>query len=322
VHAGFVVGVFAFALHLAEQAVRKEPVRHLLGAAAAMAVLTVVNPYGVDYFPYLWEALRMERPRITEWRSILHASWYLVGTYALSLALGAYAALRGPRRVGGILFLLAAAYVAARHQRHLSIYGVAWVSTVPALLQATPFASILGRMLDPGRLRVAVAAALAAAVGAGSFAIRHEWRPTLPANPGEHSLLLYPVGAVEYLEGAGFRGNLVTPFGVGAYVMWRLYPDVLVSLDSRYEVAYEPELLDRHNAFFRAVEGWAGFLDELPTDAVLVRADARVARELPLLAGWSRVYRDDAFEVFVRDQARDGLPVADRRGERLSGSFP
>jgi hypothetical protein len=93
-----------------------------------------------------------------------------------------------------------------------------------------------------------------------------------------------------------------------------------VSLDGRYEVAYAPELLERHIRFFTAMEGWRGFLDELPTDAVLVLADAPVVDTLRGLPAWRAVYRDDAFQIFVRrDHPTASLPVVDRRGERLTG---
>jgi len=319
-HAGFIVGAVAFALHGLEQLARGKPFGHLLAVGLAMAALVAVTPYGLDYYAYLWHGLRMDRPLITEWRSLLHAWWPLILAYGVSLLIAAYALYRGGlRRATGMLFVFAAAYAAARHQRHLSLYAVAWASTVPSLLQGTPLAAILGRALAPTRRGVAIGAVAAAVLAGGAFLQHRPWAPAMPANPGDHSMLLYPVGAVDYLRDQGFRGNLLTPFEAGAFVSWRLYPDVLVSLDGRYEVAYAPELLDRHLAFYRAAEGWQGLLEDTPTDAVLVRADAAVAEALPRLAGWRVVYRDDAYEVFTREAA---LPYVDRRGELLVGSFP
>jgi hypothetical protein len=287
-----------------------------------MAALTVVNPYGIDYFPYLQDALRMERPLITEWRSILEAEPELILVYAFSLLLLGYALVRGAsKNVAGLLFLAAAAYAGARHQRHLTLYGVAWGCTVPALVQATPLGALLERALRPAKRSVTVGLAVAAVLGFSLFLSRHRFRAVLPANPGEHATLLYPVGAAEYLREQRFRGNLLTPFEVGAFVSWKLHPDVKVSLDGRFEVAYAPELLERHLRFYGAREGWADFLDALPTDAVLVRADAPVAAELERLEGWGRPYRDDAFEVFVRHDGPD-LPSVDRRGVHMTGAFP
>jgi hypothetical protein len=322
-HAGFVVGVAAFGLHTLEQGTRRRPVLHLVAALVAMAALTLVNPYGLDYFPYLVDALRMDRPLILEWRSILHAEPELLVIYGFSLLLLAYALLRGNRGdLAGLAFLAAAAYAGARHQRHLTIYGVAWACTVPSLLQSTPLGALLRRAVDPPSRRVAVAAAIALFTGVTLFATRHDFRAEVPANPGDHDALLYPVGAVQYLGERRFRGNLLTPFEVGAFVSWKLHPDVKVSLDGRFEVAFAPELLDRHLRFYAALEGWRDFLDEIPTDAVLARSDAPVAPEMRRLPGWRQLYRDDAFELFVRAERASDLDAVDRRGERLIGVFP
>jgi hypothetical protein len=129
-------------------------------------------------------------------------------------------------------------------------------------------------------------------------------------------VVVYPVGAVDYLRRSDFRGNLLTPFSAGAFVTWELYPDVLVSLDGRYEVAFEPGLLDRHLAFYRAEGDWERLLDDPPADAVLARSDAAVVAELGRRPGWGRVYSDDAYHVFAR--AVLDLPVEGDGGPRLT----
>jgi hypothetical protein len=320
-HAGFVVGAIALGLYAIEQVMRRRPFAHLLAVGSAMAVLIAVNPYGLDYYSYLWHGLRMQRPLITEWQPITKAWWPIVMMYGFSLLLIAYGLYRrGPRHALEMLFVLAAAYAAARHQRHLSIYAVAWACHVPALLQGTPLALPLMRGLDPARRAVAPIAAAALVFCVAVTLYQKPWRPHLPANPGDHRTLIYPVGAVDYLRENAFAGNLVTPFTAGAFVTWNLYPDVLVSMDGRYEVAYAPGLLEEHIDFFAARDGWRDFLGRYRADAVLTRSRARVAAELGNLPGWRPAYRDDVYEIHVRADLE--LPTIDRRGERLTGSFP
>jgi hypothetical protein len=38
--------------------------------------------------------------------------------------------------------------------------------------------------------------------------------------------------------------------------------------------------------------------------------------------GWKLVYQDDGYSLFVKRQIAEGLPVADRRGERIVATFP
>jgi hypothetical protein len=92
----------------------------------------------------------------------------------------------------------------------------------------------------------------------------------------------------------------MVPFDWGAYVTWWLHPDVRVSIDSRYEVAYPPGSVEENTAFYRAEEGWQRILLAHPTDAVLVPKSLSVSRQMPSLPGWKRVYSDDVAEIYVR----------------------
>ncbi len=100
----------------------------------------------------------------------------------------------------------------------------------------------------------------------------------------------------DYLPGRGrclpphskvSQGNLITPFVEGAYVSWELWPDVKVSLDSRFDVAYQDGLLEEQERFYRMEAGWQEFLWRYPTDAVLLRRTAGVLSGLSSLPGWA-----------------------------------
>jgi hypothetical protein len=90
----------------------------------------------------------------------------------------------------------------------------------------------------------------------------------------------YPVGPVAYLRAHEVRANVLVPFGVGAFISWKLHPSIKVSLDSRYEAAFRPELLVTHLDFFAARDGWRRFLEAHPTDLVLALTTAPIVRAL------------------------------------------
>lgn len=127
-HAGFVVGWILFLAYTAESCLRGRPIKHLVLASLALPVLVLINPYGGDYYPYLWHALRLERELITEWLPIwtAHPTGGLL--FAFSLLLVIYATARkGLRAVEGLPLVLLSAYAATMHQRHVSIYAVVWL---------------------------------------------------------------------------------------------------------------------------------------------------------------------------------------------------
>ncbi|MCZ6709665.1 MAG: hypothetical protein O7B25_04815, partial [Gammaproteobacteria bacterium] len=314
-HAGFAVGLILFLLHAAEQLVRRKPVRHLVLVGLTMIGLVAVNPYGIRYYPFLWQALWMDRPLIPEWAPLWEATSnpmvFCLILYVVSLLVLGYAIYRvGFRKMLGLTLVLILAYAALRHRRHLSLYAVAWLCYVPRFIEGTRLGEMLTRAWTTrprATLFVWTLVGLISAVGV----VRHRpWELSLPANECEHRVLIYPVGAVDYLEQVDFRGNLMVPFTVGAFITWKLHPDVKVSLDGRYEVAYPPEALVENHAYYMADPGWQETLDRYPTDAVLVPRSQPISEAMPRAEGWNRVYRDDVYEIYVRPSLT--LPVVDR----------
>jgi hypothetical protein len=321
-HAGFVVGWGFLVLHAIEQAWRRRPFVHLAVLAAACVALVAVNPYGLDYYSYLVRALTMDRPLIGEWRPIWQAHPVAMAVYGCSVvvAIGAIAQV-GLRDATGWPILAAAAYLAARHERHVSMYALVWFAYVPAFVARTSAGRLLDRAWNrPVRAPLRAATGVLVIAVAVSFALRRPWQLTVPGAMQTAAPVPYPVGAVAYLDAHDVRGNLFTPFVVGAYVSWKLHPRVKVSLDSRYEVAYPPDALERNLQFYDGSADWRAILERDPTDLVLVPRTAPVAGELATQATWTRVYEDDAYVLFAKDHV--GLPVENRRGTGLIGRLP
>lgn len=324
-HAGFAVGFVLFFLHAIEQCVRRKPVRHLFLVGLAMPALVAINPYGLNYYPYLVHGLWMDRPLITEWAPLWEANdrqmIVCLILYVISLIVVAYAAYRlGPGKMAGLILVLVTAYAALRHYRHLSLYAVTWLCYVPSFVERTKLGEMVTRFWN-GRPRATLAVWIAVGVACMVAPVMHRpWELRLPANEGEHPLLVYPVGAAAYLKEVEFGGNLMTPFVVGAFITWELYPHVKVSLDGRYEVAYPPEALAENLAFYRGQLGWQDTLRKYPTDAVLTPVSQPISEAMPRAEGWTRVYRDDVYEIYARPGL--ALPLVDRRGLQMHGTFP
>jgi hypothetical protein len=325
-HGGWVVGAIALALYAAEQLVRRRPCRHLVAGLAILPVWMALTPYGWDYFAGWARSITFPRAAIAEWEPLIRSPYVLgLAAFGLALLLLVYAvARRGWRAVPGLPFLLATAWAAWQHERHVALFALAWFCTVPGYLAATP----LGTMLEGALTRRRVGALIAmAATGAGVALLavalpRHPFSLRLPAQGSDLGAVpvVYPAGATTYLAAAGFRGLLVTSFVNGGFVIWKLHPAARVSFDGRYEVAYAPEVLDEDRTIHRARPGWQDVLARYAPDAVLVERDEPLSRALPDATGLARVYRDDAYEVWARPAL--ALPVRDASGARVAATFP
>jgi hypothetical protein len=52
---------------------------------------------------------------------------------------------------------------------------------------------------------------------------------------------VYPAGVVDYLRARHVTANMVTPFELGAFVSWNLFPSLKVSMDGQLlEGNFEP----------------------------------------------------------------------------------
>lgn len=326
VHGGCSVAFTIIGAHWVERVIVRKPHAHLLGVAGAMFALLLVNPYGTDYPVYLWRALRMARPNITEWRPIWLHDQALIYPYAICLAITAYAFIDTLRRRAGLPFgsavVALTAMAGAKHVKLAPLFAIAFISFVPAWLAASPvgrrMASVNRNWRDvvagPWMAWIVALTASGVLIGGDTFRI------SVPgSSPDNSDTRLYPVGAVDYLRDQKFAGNLMTPFEMGAYCMWKLHPAVRVSLDSRYELVFSDELFEEHGGFYNARPGWDRTLNAHKTDVALIPANAKVAREMPS-SGWTRVYSDSAYELY----ARPGLSLAQvkREGTPPDGTIP
>lgn len=340
-HAGFVVGLGLMAFHGLERLAHAWGTQHRLLApfsatwhlllAAPLALLSLMlNPYGWQYIPYLIRAIGMPRPLIAEWQPLwqTYAPWWTMSMFLICLGLFVYAQRNNRlRRLRGAAFLAMCSYMALKHIRHGSIFAVVWMAYVPAWISRTALGKAMVRAIERRRKSVLVAARGLAAATLLFACLHHFWLPTLPSSP-LYSGVCYPTQAVGYLKQHNFHGNLLTPFYAGSYVSWEMYPRVKVSLDGRYEVAYQDQVMPEHKQFSQGQGRWWELLDKYPTDAALIDKqwtvyplimqwfDAQGAVPQPTRQRWCMVYEDDAYALIAREHC--GLPRVDRTGQPLS----
>lgn len=342
-HGGVLAGLGLFGIHTLEEFLREwrtsgslphacRRIRYLAAGFLMLVLLLAATPYGLNSARFLWQSALMARPLIGEWAPLWQAgSPGTTALFAVSVATVGYAGrVRGVASLPGLAMLSATAVMAWQHQRHLPIYAIAWICLVPAWLQTTPMGLAMERV-GRNHSRFLVIFWLVCGFVGTAFACQNRfWRLRIPTQVTEatEGVPVYPAGAVDYLASTHFEGNLMVPFETGAFVSWRLYPMVRVSIDSRYEVAFPPGAVEESVQFYRGESEWRSTLSRYSTDAILVpwwspvevhlaqTADQATARD------WKRVYTDGAYSLYFRaDQARDRSCV-DRTGDQIPGEFP
>jgi hypothetical protein len=339
IHAGFVVGAGMIALHTVERFLgvwlRTGQLRgavcavwHLIAAAPVAVFALQLNPYGWEYIPYLVRAIGMPRPSILEWQPLWYSYTPGITLFLFAASIGLFAYAQRHSRFGrwrGTILVATSAYMAFRHIRHGSIYAIIWIAYVPAWLSRTPLGKAWVAVLDRHRNTTKWVSQGLIVFCLGFSGWHHIWQPTMPPQR-LYSSACYPTGALEYLKQHEFCGNLLTPFYVGAYISWEMYPNVKVSLDGRYEVAFQANVLPEHDQFFEGTDNWWQVLERYPTDAALIHIQAPVLKQLEQLAAdpaeapeflrsWRIVYRDRSFVIIAPE--RVGLPTLDNSETEL-----
>lgn len=271
-----------------------------------MIALIALNPYGLRYYSYMVEALTIQRPDIIEWQPIwVVASRFPASVASLGIAavVAAYAVLaRGWRNTPGVGILVLLLAASIRTNRITMFFGVAFLAIVPGLLEGTPLANWANRTLYRFRGTAVPVTAVVAILLLAVVWLRPPFRHMVPGRmfPAYPGHVIYPVGAVEYLRQQQFRGNLMVPFTAGAYVSWKLYPEVKVSVDSRYEVAYPPNQVEQFIRVYRNGREANTVLAAYPHDAVLVFHLSPLRQALEAKPEWRKVYDDQVFRIYAK----------------------
>ena len=324
IHGGCLVGAALFATHWFEQLVRRQPHWHLFAMGLALIPLAALNPWGFHFHQYLIHAMTMPRPAIAEWAPLWDGDnrQQLINFGLSLLPLVLILKKTGWRGLPGIFVVAATAVAAVKSNRFLPFFAVAYVSYLPGAFSRIPLGKDLRRIWWRFQPALCACLGLATLVLGISSLPAEPWRLQVASHPLRHQgkHLIYPVGAVDHLARNGFRGNVMVPYDWGSYVMWKLGPDVKISFDSRYEVAYPTSRMDEDDRFYEARKGWEEVLSMYPTDIVLVRADLKIAKSLDRHEGWRRVYSDPQFVMFARSGIE--LPVFETDRPAAEGRFP
>jgi hypothetical protein len=314
VHGGFILAFGILGAEWLERALRGDRHYRLVAVGFAMLAAVMVNPYGFAYYHYMFFALRIKRPSIEEWQPI----WVAFSSFPLAVtalvvaaALLAYAVkVRGWRETRGLGILLLLLAASIRTNRIAMFFGLAFVCLVPAAFSGTPMARWLAETARRFSKAVLVGSLFFAILCGAMLWARMPFQILVPARPhaeygGQH--MIYPVGAIDYLARNDFKGNLMVSFPVGAYVMWKL-PGARISMDSRYEVAYNPEMVEEVIQLYKTGTDPGGFLGRFPHDAILVEATSPLLQTVQAMDNWQPVYSDPRYWVFTRPG--HSLPVA------------
>jgi hypothetical protein len=304
-HPGFVVGIPLIGVYVLEAAAlasfarRRPPVGRFIVIGAASIALSALNPNGFEA-AVLTVRMLQTTPAIHEHLPLKEFAEFTGGQ-------GLYIALIA-------LIAAGAASFAARWRKpdilHLIVFAAMSFMAIKTFRAGFFFAMfavvVTGRNLSmfrlPAALRGRVAMACAACALLATFLTLLLPRTVI----GKPTLAegVFPDKAATFIEQKKLPPNIYHPYEWGGYLIWKLYPDYKVFIDSRGTGSVQ-----EHHRVLNAEPGWDGILDKYGVNTVLYwpllpfRADVPpIILKLQGDDNWSPVYWDSNSVVFVRSE--------------------
>ncbi len=296
-HGGFVIalGVVFFYCAIGWFERKNRPL--MIFTAAACAAVTLINPYGLDFWRYLIPALLHPRARIAEFRPLPLLTWDDFWGFRLIFLGAVVAVAMGWRHVSrpnfhGLAVMAGTAVMGWHSRRHGPFLGAAALAFAGPYAQAALKTSAARLKCNPllpvGVLYVGIAFFVAVKFLPGA-----SLQPLAPI--GED-----PVREADILALAGARGNLATPFAWGSYLSWRLYPNIKISMDGRYETTYPESTFALNNDFFDHQGDWFGLCRQYKVDYVILDLHTERLRPEDLIdRGYVLIWKQDDLSALL-----------------------
>lgn len=311
-HGGWVVGGAVLFVWTVAAWVQRQPDRgRLLLVGAVSFFATLLNPYGVELWQFLFETVRLHRADISEWQPIVRNGAGPVGLWTLGVAVVVLSWLKAGRPPAGTLAVLVVlGYAAASVTRLVPLFGLA---AVMLLSPWWPPDQPDGRASPHPLALLAVELVFVGITLAATFPV--------PLVPTCVRILDSPYApdtrAAEALRGTS--GRLVTYFDWGEYVLWHFGPALKVSIDGRRETVYTDATVAEQRAIVEGTPVGLAVLDRIDPDYVWLPSEATAAERWLTANGYRMEVKTPRSFIVVRQD----LPSLPRRSAVASSTcFP
>jgi hypothetical protein len=309
VHGGWIVGLGTLALWTVFSLGRRARAPWALPAAAtASALATLINPYGVHMWTFIYSTVGFDRPMIGDWMPI----YALPPGFWLGWLVGAGLCVAGWR---------CRARIPSRHLAIAAILGLAAIRVsridaffcLAAVFLLAPVFPTRGTTVAPAA-SAPRAMAVVGALSAVAVAIATVMRlPHIEIRPQ----LMPEAAAVDYVVQQRLVGRFLTWFDWGEFAIWHLADQhVRVSMDGRRETVYSDRVVSDHLRFYAATIDPGAYARGIAADYAWLPRDMPAVRHL-IDSGWTPAF-SGPISVILRAPGRAPTPpmVVSRSGPR------
>jgi len=289
VHGGVVSGLGLIAMYMVGAILERKPWKKYFAVLASSALVLIINPYGIKYLSFLFSAATKHRKYIVEWwpfYAVRHIVYYLApSVYSM---LGAFTALKTYKKdITRLIVILVSVYMGLAHVKLLSLSVIA--------VSALCYNDIIKLFYRFNKIFKKLEKCLYPAIFVLALLI-----PLFSPFAGRAGETKLPYYEVEFLKINNIKGNMVSPFGLGSYATYKLYPDILIFMDGRYEEVYNDKEFMVLKHFDLVMDDWKDIYKKYPTDIIMSYKDTDSYKTLKKEPEWVHVFDGKICGVFVK----------------------
>ena len=290
IHGGVVSGLGIIFVYFIGELISRKPCKKYLLTLLCSFPLLVINPYGFDYLNFLLSANTKNREYVTEWWFVFakrHVVYYyplfFVGFFAVLASINEFFN-RKKINITKLLVLLVTTILGTIHVKLLSLTVITVFS-----LYYSEIATYLRKEVVKKLNKICSVIVLLLVL----------YLPLTKPFIARVSVTKFPVKEVEFLKLNDIKGNIVTEFGLGSYVAYKLYPQVHIYFDGRYEECYYDEEFNNLLHFNLGDEQWDNVVKLYPTQILMPLISIEVYNVIKNDSSWEEVYKGDVCAIFL-----------------------
>lgn len=279
IHGGCFTGLGLLALYTVGEFLNKKTYKPYAIAFLASIAAMLINPYGLKYVYFLFYAITLNRPNITEWQplfsKILLPSFikYKLWSFGIVLITGSYIYKRFKALGSGTFFEKIKTFYGSLDKTKALVLIIMFLMplksarTIPffvfcasVFLYDDIYKKIFTKKLSnlANNLKEILLFLL----------ILISFTYTFKTSGLKATIQRYPYVEAEFLKINNLKGNVLANFHYGSFLAYKLYPNNFIFMDGRYEEAYDPKLLDTLGKIYVGKD-WKQTLDNIHIDFII-----------------------------------------------------
>ncbi len=312
-HGGFVLGlalIFIFSIGQFLNNSKSKDCLYYFYTFIVSCFLSLINPYGIKYLYYIFDAFMLNRNYIVEWKSAFFDSNFAFALikfkifFFITILLFLYSTVKRIKKEGFIVF-----YKNSDKIKYLVLFFT-MVIALKALRCHVFFAfsvlaycycdfyDIFNKKL-PKTIDTIKESLILFLVFVSFVSHILQYKFTNTTKP-----FLYPVYCVEFLRINSIKGNIFSNFHHGSYISYKLYPDNLVFMDGRYEEVYDNNLINDMAKVFLAINH-KEFFKNNHIDILILDKTYPIVEKVKKEKQYFLAYEDDNFALFLNKKFKN-----------------